>query len=45
MKLKIAQTLAEALHELYQIDWQTDTSIIQNTKKFVNLKIWNITNL
>ena len=33
MKLKIAQTLSKALHELYQIDWQTDTSIIQNTKR------------
>ncbi|MBR1992071.1 MAG: arginine--tRNA ligase [Bacteroidales bacterium] len=33
MKIKIAQTLSKALHELYQIDWQTDTSIIQNTKK------------
>lgn len=33
MKLAIAQALQTALSNLYQIDWQIDTSIIQRTKK------------
>lgn len=33
MKNIIATTLKSALNDLYQIDWQLDTSIIQKTKK------------
>ncbi|MBO4646061.1 MAG: arginine--tRNA ligase [Bacteroidales bacterium] len=33
MKNTIAQTLQIALKDLYQIDWQIDTSVIQKTKK------------
>ncbi len=33
MKNRIAETLKEALHDLYQIEWQADPSIMQKTKK------------
>lgn len=33
MKKLIAQTLSNALKELYNIDWQADASIIQKTKR------------
>ncbi|MBR3577745.1 MAG: arginine--tRNA ligase [Bacteroidales bacterium] len=33
MKNRIAETLQQALHDLYQIEWQADPSIMQKTKK------------
>ena len=33
MKNRIAETLKEALHDLYQIEWEADPSIMQKTKK------------
>ena len=33
MKNRIAETLQQALRDLYQIEWQTDPSIMQKTKK------------
>jgi len=33
MKNRIAETLKQALHDLYQIEWEADASIMQKTKK------------
>ena len=33
MKNRIAETLQQALHDLYQIEWEADASIMQKTKK------------
>ncbi len=33
MKNRIAETLQQALHDLYQIEWQAEPSIMQKTKK------------
>ena len=33
MKNRIAETLQQALRDLYQIEWQAEPSIMQNTKK------------